>query len=380
MIPLAPVFTRGPRTRTTTTRRTHAWTAALCVVLALSAPAVAQDNKDTVQLKDGKTETGRVKSEDFGGLTLEAKGGARVIEWSAIVPNGIVYTGSPEFTSGKESLDAGKFEDALTKFTELKADTKLRAPLRQNALYYIAAIHQRQGKCDEAIAGYKALAEAFPKSRYLMDIGEGLVNCLVAKKDAAGYAAASKALDDLSAAALSAGVENGFSSGINVLKGRILEEQGKIAEAKAAYGVAEKATGVSPTIVQQARLGQGRCLVLLKNKPEADVIFRKLVTEDATNAVLAGAWNGIAEILKDEAREKRDADKMLDALYAYLRGVVQYAPVPGESAGEYKRALQGSADCFKLLADLEQNADRKRMNTERQRERLEQLKKEFPNG
>lgn len=363
--------------RGSTTRRTSVWTA-LCLSLALASSASAQD-KDTVQLKDGKSDTGRIKSEDFGGLTLEAKGGARVIEWSAIVPNGIVYSGSPEFTSAKESLDAGKFDDALAKLTELKADTKLRPPLRQNVLFYIAAIHQRQGKCDEAIADYKALAEAFPKSRYLMDIGEGLVNCHIAKKDPAGYAAATKALDDLSAAALSAGVENGFGSGINVLKGRILEEQGKVAEAKAAYGVAEKASGVPLMIVQQARLGQARCLVLLKNKAEADVIYRKLVTEDAPNAILAGAWNGIGDLTKDEAYDKKDADKMLDALYAYLRGTVQYAPVPGESANEYKRALQGSANCFKFLAELETNADRKRVNTERARERLDQLKKEFPN-
>ncbi len=359
-------------------RRTSSF-AALCFVLTLAASVSAQD-KDTVQFKDGKSDTGRIKSEDFGALTLEAKGGARAIEWSTIVPNGIVYSGSPEFTSAKDSLDGGKFEDALTKFEELKADTKLRPVLRQTVLFYIASIHQRQGNCDAAIADYKALAEAFPKSRYLMDIGEGLVSCHIAKKDAAGYAAATKALDELSAAALSAGVENGFGSGINVLKGRLLEEQGKVAEAKAAYSVAEKASGVPLAVAQQARLGQARCLVLLKNKAEAETLYRKLVAEDAPNPVLAGAWNGIGDLMKDEAYEKKDAEKMLDAVYAYMRGVVQYAPVPGESANEYKRSLQGSANCFKLLGDLESNAERKKLNQERARERSEQFKKEFPNG
>jgi hypothetical protein len=60
--------------------------------------------------------------------------------------------------------------------------------------------------------------------------------------------------------------------------------------------------------------------------------------------------------------------------------VVQYAPVPGESANEYKRSLLGSASCFKLLGDLESNAERKKLNQERARERTEQFKREFPNG
>ncbi len=352
---------------------------ALCAALSLSALAHAQD-RDTVQFKDGKTETGRIKSEEFGGLTLEVKSQTRTIEWAQIVPNGIVYSGSPEYTSAKDSLDAGKFDDALAKLEELKADTKLRPVLRQNVLFFLATIHQRKGDCEAAIAEYKALAEAFPKSRYLMDIGEGLVSCHIAKKDAAGYAAATKALDELSAASLSAGVENGFGSGINVLKGRLLEEQGKVAEAKAAYSVAEKASGVPLSVAQTARLGQARCLVLLKNKAEAETMYRKLVAEDAPNTILAGAWNGIGDLMKEEAFEKKDADKMLDAVYAYMRGVVQYAPVPGESANEYKRSLLGSANCFKLLGDLETTPERKKLNHERARERTEQFKKEFPNG
>lgn len=348
-------------------------------VLALSATVRAQEQKDTVALKDGKSESGRIKSEEFAGLTLEAKG-SRTIEWSQIVPNGITYAGSAEFTTAKDALDNGRYDEAFTQLTELKGDKNLRPVLRQNVLFYLATIAQRRGQCDQAVAEYKALLEAFPKSRYLMEIGEGMVACLTAKKDAAGYAAATKALDDLSAAALTTGVEGGFNSGINVLKARVFEEQGKLAEAKAAYGVAEKAPGVPLAIAQKARLGQARCLIAMKNPTEADGILRKLVTEDAPNAVLAGAWNGIADLTVAEAREKRDTDKFLDALYAYMRGVVQYAPLAGESPAEYKRSLKGAADCFGFLADLEKNDAVKRLNQQRKTERLEQLKKEFPNG
>ena len=362
--------------RMTTLTRTKKRLLSTACLLFLAVPALAQD-KDTIQLKDGKTETGKIKSEDYSGLVLEGKGG-RTIQWSEIVPNGVTYSGSAEFTSAKENLDNGKFDDALPKLEELKGDTKLRAVIKQNVLYFIPVILQRQGKFDEAIAGYKELVLAFPKSRYLMEVGEGLVNSFLAKgKD---YAGASKALDELADAALKAGVEAGFSAGVNVLRGRLFEEQGKISEASGAYSVAEKASGVSKAIVQQSQLGQARTLVALKKPTEAETLYRKLVGEDAPNAVLAGAWNGIGDLLKDEARTKRDSEKMLDALFAYLRGVVQYAPLPGEPTTEYKRAMQGSAECFKLISDLEQNADRKRLYAERARERTEQLKKEFPNG
>lgn len=350
---------------------------ALVGALVVSSVAHAQDHKDVVQLKDGKSETGRIKSEEFAGVAIEGKG-ARTIPWAEIVPNGVTYGGSPEFTAAKDSLDGGRVDEAFEALTTLKGDKGLRPVLRQNVLFYLASIHQRRGECDEAVAEYKALLEAFPKSRYLMEIGEGMVACLTAKKDAAGYAAATKSLDELSAS--TSGVEGGIGPGINVLKARLYEEQGKLAEAKAAYGVAEKAAGAPLSVAQKARLGQARCLVAMKNPAEADTILRKLVTEDAPNSVLAGAWNGIADLTVIEARDKRDSEKFLDALYAYLRGVVQYAPVAGESPAEYKRAIKGAADCFGFLADLEKNDAMKRLNQQRKAERLEQLKKEFPNG
>lgn len=354
--------------------------AALCLCLS----ATAQETKDTVVLKDGKSETGSIKSEEYAGLAFSpTKGPPRTIEWSQIAPDGITYggAGAAELQSAKDSLAAGKVDEALQKLELLKGEAKLRAVLKQNVLYYIPVLQQRKGDYDAAIAGFKELVAAYPKSRYLMDVGERMVACYAAQKDVAG---GSKALDELSAAANAAGVENGFGSAINVLKGRILEQQGKFPEAAAAYGVAEKASGVSPTVVFQARLGQARCFVALNRKPDAEAIYRKLVSEDAPNAILAGAWNGLGDLLKEEARKGRDGkgdpEKVLDALYAYLRGVVQYAPVPGETTDEYERALAGSRDCFKFMSDLETKADLKKLYRDRSAERGELLKKEYPNS
>jgi tetratricopeptide (TPR) repeat protein len=345
---------------------------------ALALPAAAQD-KDTIQFKDGKSDTGLIKSEEYGGLAFNpTKGAARTILWNEIAPNGITYGNAPEYQSARDEMEAGKLPEALAKFEELLSDTKLRAVLKQNALYFSATIHQRLGAFDQAIASYKTLVTDFPKSRWLMEVGENLVVCHMAKKD---VAAAGKALDELSAAATAAGVEAAFNSSVNVLKGRLFEEQGKFPEAQAAYGVAEKATGVPQNVVQQARLGQARCLVALNKKPEAEALFRKLVAEDAPSVVLAGAWNGIGDLMLEDARKGTpDAEKLLDALYCFLRGTVQYTPLPGESVAEYKRALKSSGEVFKFIGQVEKNADRQKIYRQRAAEREEQFKKEFPSG
>ena len=347
-------------------------------VLATGGPAQEKD-KDTIQFKDGKTEPGLIKSEEYAGITFNpAKGPARTVEWKEVAPNGITYAGSPEYQAAKDMLDSGKLAEALPLFEELLTDAKLRAVLKQNAEYYVAAIHQRTGDFDKAIEGYKKLVADFPKSRYLMEVGENLVASYAGKGD---LAPAGKALDELSSAATSAGVEASFNSAVNVLKGRLLEEQKKYPEAQAAYGVAESATGVPQSVVQQARLGKARCMVALNKKSEAEQLLRAIVKEDASNAVLAGAWNGLGDITLEEGKKgSGDSEKLLDALFCYLRGVVQYAPLPGEPVTEYKRAMKNSAQVCEFISQVEKNPDRKRVYKLRAQERADQYKKEFPDG
>lgn len=346
----------------------------LAAALALCASAFAQD---TVTLKDGKTEQGRVKSAEYDGVAVEAKGVSKTIEWSQVAS--IAYKDPPaEYETGVQAFGEGKFDDAIAAFEKPRGDTKLRAPIRQDAFYLTGASQLAKGSWDEAIATFDATRKEFPKSRYLMEIGEGYVTAFSAKKD---YAGAQKALDSLSNDSIAAGVSAGFNGTISLLKGRLLEDQNKLSEASAAYGVAEKATGVTLVVQQQARLGQGRCLLAQKKYSDAEGLFRKLTSEDAPNLVLAGAWNGIAEVWYEDAKTKNDTEqleKLLDAAYAYMRGVVQYGPGPGENTREYRRALQGSSRTFELLAQLEKNKDRQEVYKRRFAERKEQLEREFP--
>jgi tetratricopeptide (TPR) repeat protein len=357
--------------------------AALLAFTALAQPLRAgstnppQSKEDVVKTKDGKEETGRVKSEDYSGLDFAPKSGqGHTIPWSDVVS--VTYSSGENYDSARDLINQGKLEDALQALTDLlKPEAKLRALIRQHVLFNIAALDNRLGKPDAALEGFKALLKEFPKSRYLPDIAEGLVSAYGAKSD---LDSARKALDDLNASATTAGVEANFSAILAVQRGRILERQKKWSDAYSAYNAALTTSGVSALASQQARLGQARCQIEQKKTTEAEGLFRKISTEDAPNWILAGAWNGLADLAKAEGREKRDANVLLDALFMYLRGVVQYGPVPGEPSNEYERALAGAAECFDNLSQVESNKELKARYAKNRDERYAQLAREFPNS
>ena len=154
---------------TSALRRSLALLAPIAPIMMASflAQSASAQEKDSIQFKDGKTESGLIKSEEYAGITFNpAKGAARTVEWKDVAPNGITYAGSAEFQSAKDAYDGGKFADALPKLVEILGDAKLRAVLKQNAEYFVATIHQRGSEFDPAIESYKKLVADFPKSRW----------------------------------------------------------------------------------------------------------------------------------------------------------------------------------------------------------------------
>lgn len=341
---------------------------------ALLAPSYA----DTITLKDGKTESGKIKAEEFGGVTFDpAKGDAKTIAWKDIAPNGITYDGAEEYMAAKEAFDGNRFDEALAGFAPIVKDAK-KAVLRQNALYYTGKAQAMTGKLDAALASFETLVKDYGKSRWLMDVGETMVMVYDAKKDLGN---AAKALDKLGSDASAAGVDASFDKAVQVLKGRVFEAQKDYAKARAAYGVASSASGLDPRIVQLGKLGEARCTVATGDKTKAEGIYRGLVKEDATNAVLAGAWNGLGDLmLEDGKKGKGDAEKITDALYCYLRGVVQYPPLPGDSTLEHERAIAGAAQCFRFLSQIDSKAEGKRANKDRADQHVAMLKSRYPNS
>jgi len=352
---------------------------------ALAVPGLArtgasgntQSKNDVVKLKNGTEEPGRIKSEEYGGLAFDPeKGTARTIPWNEIAQ--ITYQNGEDMEAARDLLNQGKLDEAVSQFANLlKPEAKLRGLLKQHVLFANATALNRLGKPDEAVEAYKALLKEFPKSRYLPEVAEGLVSAHGAKNDLEG---AKKALEELNTGAVTAGVEQNFSAVVAIQRGRILERQEKWSEAFSAYNAALTTSGVTALASQQARLGQGRCQVKQKKLSEAESLFRKISGEDAPNPILAGAWNGLGDLAQAEGREKRDAAVLLDALLMYLRGVVQYGPLPGESTYEYERALAGAAECFNNLSQVESNKELKARYARSRDERKAQLQKEFPNS
>lgn len=343
--------------------------AATLVLAWAGMPAARAQDVDTVTLKEGKSE-GKIESEDFAGISVEMRGGAkRTYPWSDVVS--VSYGSTPELATALESYTAGRLDEALGLLEELESG-KPRPPVMQQVLLHKAMIQEREGKTDEALGSWTALLDTFPKGRYLRRASEGLVAGLLGQKRAAE---ATPALDKIAAGA--EGVA-GFGAEIDILRGRVHENLGDTAAAEASYKAAEAAADAAPAAKQEARLGQGRCLALSGKKSEAEQIFRALSKEDAPPHVLAGAWNGLAAKWRDEGKDKKDIERLYEALYGYLRGVVQYAPRAGEPTLEYQCALAGAAQCFRYISQLERTPEKKRRYEELADEHLAQLRAEYP--
>jgi tetratricopeptide (TPR) repeat protein len=345
----------------------------------LALPALAavrpQGDTDTVYLRDGASEMGTVAEEGFVGVTLQPeKGAKKVLPWASV--QSIVYSDAPEeLGTGLATLGAGNFESAREQFQTLiaGADT-LRPVLVQQGMFNLAFIDQRLGNVTEAIQGYDALLEKFPKGRFLRMAGENLVELHLLTGNAENARAA--------LAKLQAGAKDvpGFDVEFGILEARLLAGEKKFAEAGARYAAVEAIAGAPAGSVQEAKLGRARMLLADGKAIEAEPMFRALIAESTVARVQSGAWNGLGEIQSAEGRTKREADRILEGLYSYLRTVVQYKPLIGESTEEYERALSGASTCFQNLSDLEQNPERKKLLRDRSRERNEQLQREYPNS
>jgi len=346
-------------------------------LLLLSSLAGVAKAQDSVHLRDGRSETGKIENEDYKEITLK-KGTviARLLQQDVV---GVQYGGSPEYNKVSTALGAGNLAEALPMLQDLATTKdKLKVPtLRQHVLFQLASVQQHSGKAVDAIAGYSSLLKEFPKSSHLIAAVQNMVDCFIASKDFAGGSAALQAQIE---AARAAGVEASYLSSLDLQRGRLLEAQKKIGEARLIYEGCAAMKGLPPAVLGAARLGVARCEQAEGKPDKARELYRAVVELDASNEVLAGAWNGIADLTIEDGQKTNDSAKLLDGLFCYLRGVVEFGPAPGEPTGEYERALAGAARVFKALADLEKDDARKKTLTDRGNQRLNQLKKEFPDS
>jgi len=341
-------------TRHGSTPRRSALAAALALVLPLAFSATARAQVDNVETTDGKSVAGKILNEAYDHVEVQVKQGntKRKIDWAEV--SSIQYGGAPEFTDLVARLDSMAPAEALSALEKLKADSKLRPVLRQQVLFRIASLQMKKGDADSAIAAWQELAKAFPGGRYADATAYGIVEANLAKGSAAE---AGKALDALAADAKAANLGARFDTTVSLAKARLLEAQNNLGGARAAYEAAEKAGNLAPDQAAITSLGIARCLQQAGEIGNAETRFRKLANSaDSPRSVKAGAWNGLGDLQLEQGRKKRDADTLILALYAYLRGVVLYLPLDGEPTTEHRRALAGAAQCCESIAQIDSAA------------------------
>jgi tetratricopeptide (TPR) repeat protein len=347
--------------------------AAPIVLVALGGSALAQ--RDTVTLKTGETQEVVVTSADYDAVNYKmiGKDVQSRFKWPEV--QNVRYGSAADLYRAVDAMNAGKVQDAATALDKLAGDAKLRPVVRQEVLFTQGLAARRLGDVDKAIGAWRELLKSFPKSRYLIATGGNLMGALLSKGDVGG---ASKTLDDLTAAAKTAGLDAAAQNSFGLLRARILLEQKKYAEAQNSFAQVASASGISPDVVTQAKYGLAFCAQMQGKTADAEKSYRELTTADAENTVLAGAWNGLGDLALEIGRSKRDPEKLRDALFCYLRGVVLYGPTQEETTDEHERALAGAANAFESLGQLETNAENKKTLIARAREKRSQLETQFP--
>ena len=349
----------------------------IAFVLGLAAlSGVASAQTDKILMKDGKEKSNvKIISEDYDGVRIELAGGNGTTGVRLKEIASVKYGSADKYNQALDQFNAGKFAEAQPLFEALAADTKQRQVIRHNVVYRLGLIYQALGDADKAIAQFQDVLKSFPKTRYLLNIEESLLEIYLGRSD---VSSAQSAVDSAFGAAQAAGMDPSLQAGFGVLRGRLLEQQKKFTEATTLYDTTAAASGAEPDVVAAAKLGAARSAQAGGNDADATRRYKELIVLDAPNSVLAGAWNGLGDLYMKEAAAKRDIDGMRDALFAYLRPVVLYVPEREASTEEYERALAGSAQCFKGISELEQDPKVKKEYLERSRVRLEQLKRDYP--
>jgi len=348
----------------------------LVVLTALGSFAAAQD---TVRLRNGTVESGRVEAENYDALQFKAKKGKeeRVLKlaWNDVTE--LTYGSAPDYHQAVSQLSTGNVGAALPRLQGLVAGTTLRKEMRPAAMYQLASGQMRAGQYAEAAATLLELVKTNAKSRYLLPATRALVECHLALGN---VEAGGEAIEAAFAAATEAGVDANQATAFDYFRGLLLEAKKDYAAAKARYQTATRSDNGAIPIGLMARLGLARCDRAAGHVDEARTAFRSIIDQGQGNEVLAGAWNGLGDIALQDGIKARSAEKVTDALFMHLRGVVVHAPAPGEGTAEYEHALAGAAEAFRQLGELETDEALKKQQALRSRQRLDQLRKEFPHS
>ncbi len=268
----------------------------------------------------------------------------------------ISYEGeNPDLKTAKLHVQNGRYAEALAALERIKTMPE-REEIRQDIEFYkayCAAKLAMGGSLKIADAGrmMKAFADANPNSYHYFEASEVVGDLLVAVQS---YAVAAEYYARLDKAPWP---DYRMRSG--VAGGRALLEQGKAAEAVAAFDkvIATQAEGEAAEAQRlAARLGKAAALVLLKKPDEAVQLVEEFLKQsDPEDApMMARAYNVLGNA-------QRQAGRIKEALMAFLHVDVLYASVPDAHA----EALANLAELWEMVHKTER-ANRARAILEEQ--------------
>jgi tetratricopeptide (TPR) repeat protein len=346
---------------------------ALLVLLAGTAPVVLA--QETVHLRNGNSEAGRIEAEDYDVLRFKVKKGkdeqAVTFPWAEVAD--VTYTG--ELQKAINQLNNGNRTQAIQQLTQALAGSTLRKELRPAAAFSLGIAQLREGQFPAAATTLQDLLKTAPKSRYLFPAARALADIYLATGE---FDNGNAAIDAASNAAKDAGVSANHLMAFDYYRGLLNEAKKDMVKAKLSFQTASRVE--LPLIAELGKLGLARVADAAGQTDEARKAFTALTEQGRSNETLAGAWNGLAKLALADGVSKKKAEIVTDGLYMYLRGVVCYAPLPGDGTSEYERALAGSAEAFRQLAEFDTDDAQKKQNIGRAKQRLDLLRKEFPHS
>lgn len=341
----------------------------LALVAGFSAFAVAQAD-DSLVMKDGKKNTGKIESFDFRVVKLSVKAGATA-SYKVEDIETVDFGGLPkEFKDAETAMRAGSNDDAATKFAAVIAG-KFRDPIKQEAFWNQANCLLDAGKGEEAAKAFQEMLAKFPQSRYLEKAHEAVVRALVSAGKAADAVTWTTSEEER---VTKIPDSRALVDGLKLYRCQAQMKAGQGAQAKADLQTLANTGGPKAAL---ARVMLGQVLLAEKSFPDAEKCFRESLKDCKETAVKAVAYNGLGEILYSQGLTAKKGEVIKDALMSYLRTVVQFPPAPGDSTDAYERALLGAGKCFQSLGQLEKPGDAQKVFFARSRELLRRLLNEY---
>jgi tetratricopeptide (TPR) repeat protein len=330
-----------------------------------TVPSAHAQGRDTVRLTDGRELQGLVTSQRFDRVDLSMRSGMSTsLRWNDV--ESIDFFAPRAFAEGLTYESMGLHDKASASFLEARDLDGLRRPLKQEVLYHLARLRAALGDKHGSLANYRALVSEFPRGRYLGQATRGLVVGLLAEGKADDARAV---LDEVEPAVTANGSAERLAAEITLLRGLVMQAQSPGEKARLLFERASASAALDSSDHARAALGIARALGVEGQNDAALMGYRNVVEmEGAPEYVLASAWNGLADAALEQGRSGRDAERITQALFGYLRGVVLYLPERAEPRDEYRRALAGAAQCFEYLSQLATNTDDKLLNRRRAEE------------